>query len=161
MPTDGAAHKTASQHIADAIHSLVRAREELVRLQYSGPASGAWNAELYLRGLFAELPDEACEQEGKMPTNQPTVEEVRELLETLPDTWHSQHGYCLGQKAARVVDTLCRHYLAQAAAPQLSAGEFAGLVIQRAKQLQWFQESYVAKIVAAEHNIEVVEPKKI
>ena len=66
-----------------------------------------------------------------MPT-EPTVDEVRKLLEELPESWDAHKGYCLSQAAARTVVTLCRHFLDN----PMTAGEFAGLVVGHFEKLK-------------------------
>ena len=117
-----------------------------------------------------------------MPS-EPTVDEVRKLLEELPESWDAHKGYCLSQAAARTVDTLCRHFLASQ--QPMTAGEFAGLVVEHfeVQEEEFRQKARASKSknyvdfnlelidkctwarrqissVAREHNITIVEPKK-
>lgn len=106
-------------------------------------------------------------------TDQPTTEEVENLLDDIQH-WRSIDDSRIPLKTRTILTALCNHYLAQAAAPQMTAGEFAGLVVGRLQQVindyrnsgndfgEWYVNYARARVltIAREHNIEIVEPSK-
>lgn len=84
-----------------------------------------------------------------------SVEEVRRLLDLTEDKILDD-GHTSKSGWESTIAALCRHYLAN----PMTAGEFAGLVIRKAKLSGLTVTAFAVSKLAAEHNIEIVEPKK-